>query len=162
LKACKPAQKKNAHGLPDRVGLSNEEAERRFVEIGPNDPLPQRVEGVLRAFLGRFANILATLEAAEGSTTRAAEILDISVRTIQYRMASWFHARRLEIGAQHPRYSSRDPPHSLARSWGAKNALGIAKEHVLYVFYAEPRRPQCNGKPRKVFGSKEITHRARS
>ena len=33
----------------------------------------------------RFA-ILSTLEATNGSTTRAAEILDISIRTIQYRL----------------------------------------------------------------------------
>jgi len=30
--------------------------------------------------------ILATLEATSGSTVKAAEILDISVRTIQYRL----------------------------------------------------------------------------
>jgi two-component system response regulator HydG len=30
--------------------------------------------------------ILATLEAANGSTSKAAEMLDISVRTIQYRL----------------------------------------------------------------------------
>jgi CheY-like chemotaxis protein len=32
------------------------------------------------------ADGLLALEAAEGSTTRAAEILDISIRTIQYRL----------------------------------------------------------------------------
>ena len=30
--------------------------------------------------------ILTTLEAVNGSTTKAAELLDISVRTIQYRL----------------------------------------------------------------------------
>jgi len=33
--------------------------------------------------------ILATLDATEGSTARAAEILDISIRTIQYRIAEY-------------------------------------------------------------------------
>ena len=37
------------------------------------------------AELERYA-ILTTLEATQGSTTRAAELLDISVRTIQYRL----------------------------------------------------------------------------
>lgn len=44
-----------------------------------------RIPGATLAEIEKFA-ILATLEAAEGSTTRAAEILDISVRTIQYRL----------------------------------------------------------------------------
>jgi DNA-binding NtrC family response regulator len=35
--------------------------------------------------LERYA-ILATLEATNGLTTRASEMLDISVRTIQYRL----------------------------------------------------------------------------
>jgi len=44
-----------------------------------------RIPGASLAEIEKHA-ILATLEAAEGSTTRAAEILDISVRTIQYRL----------------------------------------------------------------------------
>ncbi|HEY0464900.1 MAG TPA: sigma-54 dependent transcriptional regulator [Polyangiaceae bacterium] len=44
-----------------------------------------RIPGANMAEIEKHA-ILATLEAAEGSTTRAAEILDISVRTIQYRL----------------------------------------------------------------------------
>jgi two-component system response regulator HydG len=43
------------------------------------------VPGATMAELERYA-IVKTLEAAEGSTARAAELLDISVRTIQYRM----------------------------------------------------------------------------
>jgi two-component system response regulator HydG len=43
------------------------------------------VPGATMADLERFA-ILKTLEAVDGSTVRAAEILDISVRTIQYRL----------------------------------------------------------------------------
>jgi len=41
--------------------------------------------GATMAELEKFA-ILKTLEAVDGSTTRAAELLDISVRTIQYRL----------------------------------------------------------------------------
>ncbi|HEY0466393.1 MAG TPA: sigma-54 dependent transcriptional regulator [Polyangiaceae bacterium] len=44
-----------------------------------------RIPGASMAEIEKYA-ILSTLEAAQGSTTRAAEILDISVRTIQYRL----------------------------------------------------------------------------
>ena len=44
-----------------------------------------RIPGTTMAEIERFA-ILSTLEAVGGSTTRAAEMLDISVRTIQYRL----------------------------------------------------------------------------
>jgi two-component system response regulator HydG len=44
-----------------------------------------RIPGCTMAELERHA-ILATLDATEGSTAKAAEILDISVRTIQYRL----------------------------------------------------------------------------
>ncbi|HEY3252315.1 MAG TPA: sigma-54 dependent transcriptional regulator [Polyangiaceae bacterium] len=44
-----------------------------------------RIPGASMAEIEKYA-ILATMEAAQGSTTRAAEILDISVRTIQYRL----------------------------------------------------------------------------
>jgi two-component system response regulator HydG len=37
------------------------------------------------AEIERYA-ILRTLEAADGSTSKAADLLDISVRTIQYRI----------------------------------------------------------------------------
>lgn len=46
---------------------------------------PVRIPGSTMAELERWA-ILATLEATNGSTARAAELLDISVRTIQYRL----------------------------------------------------------------------------
>ena len=51
-----------------------------------------RVPGATIAELERHA-ILATLEACRGSTTRAAEILGISVRTIQYRLHAYGRAR---------------------------------------------------------------------
>jgi two-component system response regulator HydG len=44
-----------------------------------------RIPGTTLAAIEKFA-ILTTLESAEGSTTKAAEVLDISVRTIQYRL----------------------------------------------------------------------------
>ncbi len=43
------------------------------------------IPGATLAELERFA-IIKTLEAAEGSTARAAQMLDVSVRTIQYRL----------------------------------------------------------------------------
>jgi len=56
----------------------------------PFDAMPEttdgvRIPGASMAEIEKYA-ILATMEAAQGSTTRAAEILDISVRTIQYRL----------------------------------------------------------------------------
>jgi two-component system response regulator HydG len=56
----------------------------------PFDAMPETIDGVRipgasMAEIEKYA-ILATMEAAQGSTTRAAEILDISVRTIQYRL----------------------------------------------------------------------------
>ena len=53
---------------------------------------PIRIPGSTMAELERYA-ILTTLEACGGSTTRAAELLGISVRTIQYRLHSYGRAR---------------------------------------------------------------------
>ncbi|HEX2673324.1 MAG TPA: HAD-IC family P-type ATPase, partial [Polyangiaceae bacterium] len=47
-----------ASEVPDRRGLSSEEAERRLAEFGPNEPLPQRADSVFRAFLRRFSSPL--------------------------------------------------------------------------------------------------------
>ena len=49
---------------------------------------PVRIPGSTMAEIERHA-ILSTLEAVEGSTTKAAELLDISIRTIQYRLAEY-------------------------------------------------------------------------
>jgi len=46
---------------------------------------PLRIPGSTMAEIERYA-IVKTLEAAAGSTSKAAELLDISVRTIQYRL----------------------------------------------------------------------------
>ena len=53
----------------------------------PAQPMrgPIRVPGATMAEIERWA-ILATLEVTGGSTARAAEVLDISVRTVQYRL----------------------------------------------------------------------------
>jgi two-component system response regulator HydG len=50
------------------------------------------VPGATLAELEKYA-ILKTLDAVEGSTTRAAELLDISVRTIQYRLHEYGMAK---------------------------------------------------------------------
>ena len=47
-----------------------------------------RIPGATMAEIERYA-ILKTLETTEGSTTKAADILDISVRTIQYRLQEY-------------------------------------------------------------------------
>jgi two-component system response regulator HydG len=49
---------------------------------------PVRIPGSTMSEIERYA-ILSTLEATEGSTARAAEMLDISVRTIQYRLGEY-------------------------------------------------------------------------
>jgi two-component system response regulator HydG len=61
------------------------------------------VPGATMAELEKYA-ILKTIEAVDGSTVRAAEILDISVRTIQYRLHEYGVAK--ERGAP----ASRPPP----------------------------------------------------
>jgi two-component system response regulator HydG len=61
------------------------EAEALPFDAAPDSPDGIRIPGATLAELEKHA-ILATLDAAEGSTSRAAEILDISVRTIQYRL----------------------------------------------------------------------------
>jgi two-component system response regulator HydG len=57
-----------------------------------------RIPGATMAEIERYA-ILKTLEAVDGSTTKAADILDISVRTIQYRLNEYGLGR----GQQHHR-----------------------------------------------------------
>ncbi len=55
------------------------------IDVAPAPRNSLRVPGATMAELERYA-ILTTLEATNGSTTKAAEMLDISVRTIQYRL----------------------------------------------------------------------------
>jgi two-component system response regulator HydG len=58
-----------------------------------------RVPGSTMAEIEKHA-ILATLEACGGSTTQAAAMLDLSVRTIQYRLSQWgMTARDFKAGA---------------------------------------------------------------
>jgi two-component system response regulator HydG len=52
------------------------------------DPLKMMIPGITLAELERYA-ILKTLEACGGSPTRAAAILGVSRRTIQYRLQEW-------------------------------------------------------------------------
>ena len=54
-------------------------------EAAPDALGTLRIPGATMAEIERYA-ITKTLEATEGSTARAAEILDISIRTIQYRL----------------------------------------------------------------------------
>jgi DNA-binding NtrC family response regulator len=54
----------------------------------PQDALPLMVPGVTLAEVERYV-ILKTLEAVDGSRHRAAEILGISRRTLQYRLQDW-------------------------------------------------------------------------
>jgi DNA-binding NtrC family response regulator len=55
------------------------------VDVAPLSQGGVRIPGSTMAEIERFA-ILSTLEATGGSTSKAAEMLDISVRTIQYRL----------------------------------------------------------------------------
>jgi two-component system response regulator HydG len=88
-----------AHHWPGNVRELENAIERAVVftqgELVEADTLPfdavpmsgngVRIPGATLAEIEKYA-ILSTLEAAEGSTSRAADILDISVRTIQYRL----------------------------------------------------------------------------
>lgn len=66
------------------VGTEIDEADLPFESV-PESLGGLRIPGSTMAELERFA-ILKTLEATDGSTVKAAEVLDISVRTIQYRL----------------------------------------------------------------------------
>jgi DNA-binding NtrC family response regulator len=71
--------------LIDRVVESEEDRRNtHLVRRAAREPMP-RVPGATMSELERYA-ILHTLEATGGSTSKAAEILGISVRTIQYRL----------------------------------------------------------------------------
>ena len=61
-------------------------------EAAPESFGSVRIPGSTMGEIERYA-ILKTLEATEGSTSKAAEILDISVRTIQYRLHEYGMAR---------------------------------------------------------------------
>jgi two-component system response regulator HydG len=61
------------------------EEEHLPVDVAPVTKGTARIPGATMAEIERYA-IMATLEATSGSTTKAAEMLDISVRTIQYRL----------------------------------------------------------------------------
>ena len=64
---------------------SRVEADDLPFEVAQQMRGPIRVPGATMAEIERWA-ILATLEVTGGSTAKAAELLDISVRTIQYRL----------------------------------------------------------------------------
>ncbi|WP_437619553.1 sigma-54-dependent transcriptional regulator [Sorangium sp. So ce1151] len=61
------------------------DAEHLPIDAAPVAKGALRIPGATMAEIERYA-ILSTLEATNGSTTRAAELLDISIRTIQYRL----------------------------------------------------------------------------
>ena len=95
-----------AHGWPGNVRELENTMERAIVlcqgplvdaddlpfESAAESLGPVRIPGSTMAELERHA-ILKTLESCEGSTTRAAELLGISVRTIQYRLRDYGVAR---------------------------------------------------------------------
>ena len=74
------------------------EEEHLPIDVSPVVKGVVRIPGATMAEIERYS-ILATLEATNGSTTRAAEMLDISVRTIQYRL----HEYGLASGPAKPR-----------------------------------------------------------
>jgi two-component system, NtrC family, response regulator HydG len=55
------------------------------IDGSPDGSLAVRIPGCSMAELEKYA-ILKTLEACGGSTTKTAEMLGISIRTIQYRL----------------------------------------------------------------------------
>jgi len=73
------------------------EEEHLPIEVAPVAKGALRIPGATMAEVERFA-ILSTLEATNGSTTKAAEMLDISVRTIQYRLHEYGVALKSKRG----------------------------------------------------------------
>ncbi len=89
------------------------------------DPLRLMIPGVTLAELERFA-ILRTLETCGNSPTKAAAVLGISRRTIQYRLQEWGLSRAPRGGkadkddeaGSEP--AGREPPHALQTSSGRR------------------------------------------
>jgi two-component system response regulator HydG len=75
------------------------EEEHLPIEVAPVAKGAIRIPGATMAEIERFA-ILSTLEATNGSTTKAAEMLDISVRTIQYRLHEYGVAVKSKRGSE--------------------------------------------------------------
>ncbi|MSP24974.1 MAG: sigma-54-dependent Fis family transcriptional regulator [Myxococcales bacterium] len=82
----------------DEIGLDDL---RMHVGTRQDDPIRLIVPGVTLAELERFA-ILKTLDSVGGSPTKAAAILGVSRRTIQYRLREWGIATGLERGVDEP------------------------------------------------------------
>jgi two-component system response regulator HydG len=59
------------------------------------DPLKMMIPGVTMAEIERYA-IVKTLESVDWSTSKAATVLGISRRTIQYRLKEWGITRTVE------------------------------------------------------------------
>ena len=77
----------HARATPGKHGL-RPLAQRLLAQRGMQSTIPPPIPGATLAELERYA-IIKTLEACEGSTAKAAEILGISIRTIQYRMHAY-------------------------------------------------------------------------
>ncbi|APR83485.1 Response regulator of zinc sigma-54-dependent two-component system [Minicystis rosea] len=75
------------------------EEEHLPIEVAPVARGAVRIPGATMAEVERFA-ILSTLEATNGSTAKAAEMLDISVRTIQYRLHEYGVAAKSKRGGE--------------------------------------------------------------
>src|SRR5207237_1206741 len=65
-------------------GNKLEESDHPF-DMSARATLGLKIPGATMAEIERYA-IVSTLDAVNGSTTKAADLLDISVRTIQYRL----------------------------------------------------------------------------
>ena len=88
------------------------------------------IPGATLAELERYA-ILETLEATGGSTSKAAEILGISVRTIQYRLHEYNEA---------PRPMSRSCAQTRRRHDGPREAVSdVLDELFAYVGFDDAR-----------------------
>lgn len=74
------------------------EADDLIVEATAEGTGPLRIPGSTMAEVERYV-IIKTLEATDGSTTRAADMLDISVRTIQYRLHEYGISRNYRFGS---------------------------------------------------------------
>jgi DNA-binding NtrC family response regulator len=88
-----PGNVRELENAIERAVVLCEEAKLDDTHLPYASPTAESLEGITipgatMAELERFA-ILKTLEAVEGSTVRAAELLDMSLRTVQYRVREY-------------------------------------------------------------------------
>jgi len=91
-------------GDESEIGLSGAEAERRFAEFGPNEPVPAKIAGPLFQFLRFCANplvlILLVASAASAFLGQAVDAIIIAVMVVLSVVLNFIQAYRSEKAVQ--------------------------------------------------------------